>query len=1276
MGRIHHIELENFKSYGGAVYIGPFVEGFTAIIGPNGAGKSNLLDALSFGLGLPARFLRAKRLSELIHHEGDGEDAVLVGSLDQGQSQSVESKAQGVGSSVNALTVQQTTKVRLYMEVAAEQTILFERSVSLNGVTSNWVNGQAVSAEDYVAALAQHSILVSARNFLVFQNEVEDIANKSGRALSSLIEEVSGSAELRGDYEAALAQVRKAEQRLQLCSQKKKSIMAEKRQCREHREEAERYNELQRSIAEVKKLRMLFRIFHLEADGAETDENVRRLEREIEALRARRSVVMSELEEQKRGQALARREQAALEQRKHTIELALEHNFIQQAAIRTEARGLKKRIDIDMKTLESIQMSRKRTTEEISALESALAEIERALQSLTQEEEKSFEEFRIKNGMDSSAITKLREEAAAGTASMREMLDAAERAAAAAHAAHKIESQKLSSLERRLTDLEAEKAKLEMQIQRLEAKLREEEASLKRAREAEQNAQKKHAEQEKRREELEQVAKEYRERLLEMRCARLESERERRFHESIDQMMRLFPRVRGRVADLCRPLQRRYEEAISVIFGKLGEAIVVDDERAASECIAYLRQQRAGTATFLPLAELRPVPLDERLRSLGGTARLAIDVLEFDKSIFPAIQYVTGNALVCDSLDEARRMAYSRNGCPRVCTIDGTLIHRSGFITGGAESDRSASRTLWENEQLSSLKKDLDQVLLELAKLSPTDATREREQEETAHETILSTERRLEFLRQELQYRREQAAQQESRLHSLQEQFARAKASEARSQQELTECLTKVSEIKERIEHTEREILGDISPLSIHRSEEFRERRLALTTQQAKLRARLEYERAREAETRENDLVERIDKASKDTKRLQAELETLIREQQRLEDEAQGIARQKEHFQEQLAQLEESLQRKRDEEKDVMETLTSTESLLDSHRARKVEIAERLKGLQTDCQIGQIELQMRPRNASDAPAEREGSGSSRARSRSGTRQERTRAVEMETQPLSAATLDFSPLNEEYRAARTPSQREEIELRLCEQEQAFAVELERMAPNLRITEQLDEIQRRLDAVLAEQDAARTALTDANSRWSNIRNERIRRFRQCFEHISAGIDTIYRELTRSEAHPMGGSATITLESASEPYLGGIRFSVMPPAKRFRDVDQLSGGERSLAALALVFALHDYQKCPFLIMDEVDAALDPANVRRVAAYIRQRSSGSEPFQTIVISLKDAFFEFAHALVGVYRSPREARSSRVLTLDLEAIATERPCADPQRPSFQSDPATAILQS
>jgi structural maintenance of chromosome 1 len=170
----------------------------------------------------------------------------------------------------------------------------------------------------------------------------------------------------------------------------------------------------------------------------------------------------------------------------------------------------------------------------------------------------------------------------------------------------------------------------------------------------------------------------------------------------------------------------------------------------------------------------------------------------------------------------------------------------------------------------------------------------------------------------------------------------------------------------------------------------------------------------------------------------------------------------------------------------------------------------------------------------------------------------------------------------------------------------------------------------------------------------------------------VGSVYKELTRSSAHQKGGTATITLQEGSD-YLfdspeAGIRFNIIPPAKRFRELSNLSGGEKSVAALALLFSMQACSPSPFFIMDEVDAALDNVNVHKIATFVRQRASGGadgeSALQFIVISLKDSFYHRASGLVGIFRDSKSA-CSRCLTLDASKFADE---GEEQAPSTPND--------
>merc|ERR550537_888532 len=151
--------------------------------------------------------------------------------------------------------------------------------------------------------------------------------------------------------------------------------------------------------------------------------------------------------------------------------------------------------------------------------------------------------------------------------------------------------------------------------------------------------------------------------------------------------------------------------------------------------------------------------------------------------------------------------------------------------------------------------------------------------------------------------------------------------------------------------------------------------------------------------------------------------------------------------------------------------------------------------------------------------------------------------------------------------------------------------------------------------------------------------------CYRNLARSIDQIYKEMT-TYGDEEGGSAYLDVDDEDEPYLKGVTFTTMVPRKRFRELHLQSGGERTLAALALLFALHSYQKPPFMILDEVDAALDARNVQALVNYLKKAD-----FQAIVISLKDRLYGDADALVGVYK-PHKSEASEVLTLDLQPYA------------------------
>merc|ERR1711970_797724 len=179
-----------------------------------------------------------------------------------------------------------------------------------------------------------------------------------------------------------------------------------------------------------------------------------------------------------------------------------------------------------------------------------------------------------------------------------------------------------------------------------------------------------------------------------------------------------------------------------------------------------------------------------------------------------------------------------------------------------------------------------------------------------------------------------------------------------------------------------------------------------------------------------------------------------------------------------------------------------------------------------------------------------------------------------------------------------------------------------------------------------DNVRRRAAESKRKFERIKSERCNLFTRCFEHVSNTIDGIYKALAMNQS----AQAFLGPENPEEPYLEGINYNCVAPGKRFQPMLNLSGGEKTIAALALLFAIHSYQPAPFFVLDEIDAALDNTNIGKVASYIESQKGS---MNIMVISLKEEFYSHADALIGITTNTTKMKEtgaliSKVLTLDL----------------------------
>ena len=226
------------------------------------------------------------------------------------------------------------------------------------------------------------------------------------------------------------------------------------------------------------------------------------------------------------------------------------------------------------------------------------------------------------------------------------------------------------------------------------------------------------------------------EQLSASKASQRETERERRSQEALENLMRLFPGVHGRMCGgaVCSPTHSKYDTAVTVAMGKNMDAIVVDEERVAHECVKYLKEKKCAPETFVPLDTIHRVKVPpERYRTLGGTKKPVLDVISVSDKFVKAVQYAVGDTLVCANLDEARKLAYHSKGTERfkVVTLDGSIINKGGLMTGGSSPGDRARANRWnqrDQKAYEELKQRAETTARELAKVDSVHAMEEHEQ--------------------------------------------------------------------------------------------------------------------------------------------------------------------------------------------------------------------------------------------------------------------------------------------------------------------------------------------------------------------------------------------------------------------------------------------------------------------------------------------------------------------------------------------------------------------
>ncbi|ETI57448.1 hypothetical protein F443_00267 [Phytophthora nicotianae P1569] len=1235
MGRITRLELKNFKSYGGYHIVGPFHR-FTAVIGPNGSGKSNLMDAISFVLGVHSRQLRSNQLRDLVHRS---------------PTDTATTDRSAFVTLVYELSAGETPPSKSLAAQNQQKEVKFTRLISEKGVGSYRIDGQDVSSESYQNQLKEIGILVKARNFLVFQGDVESIASKSPTELTKLFEQISMSDELKNEYERLLKEKDAAEENTIFAYKRKKGLVAEKRLVREQKEEAEQFRQKQEAVNDLRVEHYLWQLFQVEDDIKQREETVRQYQdarrtckqkedavaqtynekmkelnaslREVKTNRQQIQDFQNEMEDIQ-PQVIRLREQTQYSQRKivesetkeKTMKERLEGKYKEIEALKKDLEALEKaKADLDAK---QAQEASQRGEEGSLVLEGSRLEeyhrIKEAVQVKTNLLRDELESILRQQTADKNKVETLSQEHQENMRMIEILTDDLKKA-----------DERVISMQRVISDTERDIAEAKMKLQNTDDEKRGQ---------AE--------EKEKLTKRLERVNN----KLRDLKDDKRQSQAEAKRADTLETLKRLYPGVRGRLVDLCKPTQRRYNMAVTVATGKHMDAIVVTDYRTGQECIQYLRDSRAGSAQFIPLDKIRVKPINERFRGLGNNIKMVVDVVECDAEIEPALHYAVGDTVVCDSIDVARDLCFRQNEKVKAVTLNGMVVSKNGSMTGGKTQRDLRRAGRWDEKEVQALQQEKNGLIEEIRAIERHGASYAKLQ--TLRTQIEGLSNRLTHAKADLAITETNRPKIQARIDNAQKRVAEVIDPELRKFAAAVDSRKgKLKQLEEQIHGVEDEMFADFSEAIgvdsirvyedrvLKRHHKAMEMRRKITEHEAKLRAQLEYlqsqdfnqpmlaakERAaREAQhlkkliEEEDGLMKKFTALRKEKKEQEGMRTTLTSKVEELEKELREIGSKKKKYEERKGKIQ--------------RRIASEEAVLERLKDHKTELFKRAA-------LDQIKLPTIARKSAngseDVEMEVDASGSGSPEN----------AELLLGDDAANQDVDFSSLPDAH-VVVDDKEFDEINADYEKRISVLLTELEQIQPNMRALNKFDVIQNRIGKEEEELDRIKQQAFDTASKFEKVKQARHDRFMEAFNHISGVIDSTYKQLTKSSKHPLGGTAYLNLENTEDPYLSGMKFNAMPPMKRFREMEELSGGEKTVAALALLFAIHNYRPSPFFVLDEVDAALDNVNVNKVSTYIANCD-----FQCVVISLKDSFYEKADALVGICKDIT-LQQSKSMTLDL----------------------------
>ncbi|MFB6121981.1 MAG: chromosome segregation protein SMC [Haloferacaceae archaeon] len=1165
---IKELVLDNFKSFGRKTRI-PFYEDFTVVTGPNGSGKSNIIDGVLFALGLArTRGIRAEKLTDLIYNPGyDGDDEGPTGPREASVTVVLDNE-DGTLSRSQVTNAAGTEDVGDVDEISVKRRV---KETEDNYYSYYYLNGRSVNLSDIRDLLAQAGVTPEGYN-VVMQGDVTEIINMSPHQRRGILDEIAGVAEFDAKKEDAFEELETVQERVDeadLRIEEKEDRLA---QLEDERETALEYQSLREEKAEYESY---LKAAELEDKRADLERTESKLEAKEQELADRQS----ELDER---QGRVTRLEAELDDLTREIERKGED---EQLRIKSEIEEVKG---------------------EITRLETAIENEEEKIEAAEAERRQAFVELDRKNEQiddyedDIRSVKVEKASLKQDVAEKAEELEAVEEEIDSVDAAYDELKATLADRKERLEELKTEKNDLRREKDRLLDEARRRSNRISETREELEEARERvpelkaelsdlHSEldkAEKNREKIQSAIDDLKaeKRELQSELDDVEDDLRGKQNEYAELEARAdsggddsYPRpvttvlnagisgVHGTVGQL-GGVDSEYATACETAAGGRLAHVVVDDDGVGSSCIDYLKSRNAGRATFLPIAKMddRGLP---RKPSRPGVVDFARNLVDYDAQYESVFSYVLGSTLVVEDMATARELM----GDYRLVTLDGDLVEKSGAMTGGSGggsrysfSKSGKGRIERVAEEISDLEDERRRLREEMRDVEER-LDDARDRKSSATDRVRSVEADVEEAESALD-------DAEERIDDLEATVADLEAEREDVDEEMTALDSDIADREAEIEEVEAEIEDVEAELADSKVPELTDRKEAI-----------------EADI--DDLEDRMDD-------LDGRLNELQLEKQYAEEAVDDLHETVETAQNRKAEAEERIE-------ELEAEIDDQETLLEEKREAVSELEAELADLKAERE----ELQADLREAKSARDEQ---------------QDRVAAVESKVESLRDSTerlaWEIDELESEvgdYDPEEVPDH-DEVERNV----ERLEAEMEALEPvNMLAIDEYDEVQDQLDDLRERRDVLVEERDGIQERIERYESQKKETFMEAFDAIDAHFRDIFERLS-------AGSGELHLENEADPFDGGLTMKAKPGDKPVQRLDAMSGGEKSLTALAFIFAIQRHNPAPFYALDEVDAFLDAANAERVGEMVDDLAGRA---QFVVVSHRSALLERSERAIGV---------------------------------------------